>query len=284
MWQRMGRLSGATHENGETKMTRNKTSREYSAPAIDRMLDIVEFLVGQSRPFGISELARELNISTNSVFRILRRLDDRGYVELDEETGGYQLGTGFFRLGMRLSTRFDIRSRARRHLEWLAQQTGETATIQVPDGDRVSVLDSVNPPVEFFFHIVVGSRFYYHCNAMGKCILAFLSDDELNAILPRRLPAPTASTITDRKRLAVELAQVRKTGIGYDRQEYTTGVFCTGSPVFDVNERVVAGVGISGLAVRWNRREHRCLGSIVRQAAARICRDIGYKGEFYSDV
>jgi DNA-binding IclR family transcriptional regulator len=248
------------------------------------MLDIAEFLVQRSRPFGITELARELGISTNSVFRILRRLHDRGYADLDEESGGYELGTGFFRLGMRLSTRFDTRTRARPHLEWLAAQTGETATIQIPDGDRVLVLDAANPPAAFFFHIVVGSRFYYHCNAMGKCILAFLSDAELQATLPKRLPAPTDNTITDRKRLAAELAGVRKTGIGYDRQEYTTGVFCIGCPLFDVNERVTGGVGISGLAVRWTDRDHQRLAGIVRQAAERICHDIGYEGDFYAKV
>ncbi len=217
------------------------------------------------------------------MFRILRRLDDRGYVEWDEEAGGYQLGKGFFRLGMLLSTRFDLRSRARRHLQWLARQAGETATIQIPDGDRVLVLESVNPPVEFFFQIVAGSRFHYHCNAMGKCILAFLADDQLRSILPARLPKLTPNTITDRKRLNRELAEVRKTGLGYDRQEYTTGVFCIGSPVFEVNESVVAGVGISGLAVRWDNLERARLASLVWQAAARISRDVGYEGGYYSD-
>lgn len=261
-----------------------KSARDYAVPAVDRMLDMVEFLVRQARPFGISELARELRISTNSVFRILRRLDERGYVEFDKESGGYQLGTGFFRLGMLLSTRFDLRSRARPHLQGLARQTGETATVQVPDGDRVLVLDAANPPGEFFFQIVVGSRFYYHCNAMGKCILAFLEDEQLQSIVPARLPRLTPNTITDRKRLGLELAEIRKTRVAYDREEYTTGVFCIGAPVFDVNERVVAGVGISGLAVRWDRAECERLEFLVQQAAARISADTGYEGEFYANL
>lgn len=260
-----------------------KDARNYSAPAVDRALDIVEFLVRQTRPYGISELARELDISTNSVFRILRRLDERGYVELDAETGGYQLGTGFFRLGMLLSTRFDLRPRARPHLEWLASQLGETATLQVPDGDRVLVLDAANPPVEVFFHIVVGSRFHYHCNAMGKCILAFLDEDELNRTLPKKLPKLTPKTICSRARLIQELTELRAAGIGFDRQEYTTGVFCVGAPVFDVHGHVVGGIGISGLAVRWDGSEQQNAGQTVREAAARICRDIGYAGNYYSD-
>jgi hypothetical protein len=180
-----------------------KRARSYSVPAVDRMLDIAEFLVQRSRPFGITELARELG-----------RFDELGVPDpapictiagtsdLDEESGGYRVGDRLLPARACGSRRDStLRTRARPHLEWLAAQAGETATIQIPDGDRVLVLDAANPPAEFFFQIVVGSRFHYHCNAMGKCILAFLSDAELQASLPRRLPAPTDNTITDRRRL-----------------------------------------------------------------------------------
>ena len=51
-----------------------------------------------------------------------------------------------------------------------------------------------------------------------------------------------------------------------------------------MNERVVGGVGISGLAVRWDKAECERLEFLVQQAAARICADIGYEGGFYSNV
>ena len=61
----------------------NTVAPAYAAPAVDKALDILEFLAEQPRTFGINELARELNIPVNSVFRILKRLTERGYVELD---------------------------------------------------------------------------------------------------------------------------------------------------------------------------------------------------------
>ena len=78
-------------------MAKEKNSREYSAPAVDRALDIIEFMAENHRPFGATEIARELNIPTNSVFRILTRLTERNYTEKDLESGGYREATASVR-------------------------------------------------------------------------------------------------------------------------------------------------------------------------------------------
>jgi len=254
---------------------------EYAVPAVDRMLDIVEFLLEQTKPFGVTELARELKVPTNSVFRILKRLADRGYVEVDGETGGYRLGAGFFRLGMRLSTRYDLRLRARRHLEWLCGETGETVQIHIPSRGCVMVLDVVNAPVEFFLQIVPGSRLDYHCNAFGKCILAFMSESEVRAILPSRLRARTPNTVTSLSRLLEQLRGTRRTGLAYDWEEYAPGVFCIGAPVFDAGGRVVAGMGMTGLAGRFSRSARSRLESLVLRSAAGVSKDMGYRGRAF---
>ncbi|HEY3321961.1 MAG TPA: IclR family transcriptional regulator [Planctomycetota bacterium] len=257
---------------------------EYAVPAVDRMLDIVEFLLEHPRPFGVTELARELEVPTNSVFRILRRLAERGYAEVDPESGGYRLGAGFFRLGMRLSTRYDLRLRARRHLEWLCQQTGETVQLHVRSNGHVMVLDVVNAPVEFFLQIVLGSRMDYHCNAFGKCILAFLDEEEVRKILPPRLPARTPNTITTLPRLFEDFAATRQTGLAYDWEEYAPGIICIGAPVFDVHGKVIAGAGMTGMAGRFDKSRRKTLEKLVLQAAARISQDMAYTGDFFTKL
>ncbi|MDD4871206.1 MAG: IclR family transcriptional regulator [Kiritimatiellae bacterium] len=263
-------------------MSRKSLQKGYAVPAVDRMLDIVEYFLEHPTPVGITELARTLKIPTNSVFRILRRLADRGYAEIDAVTGGYQLGAGFFRLGMRLSTRYDLRLKARKHLEWLCQRTGETVQLHARNNGSVIVLDVVNPSVEFFMQIVVGSLLDYHCNAFGKCILAFLDDEEVGKILPPRLPARTANTITSMSKLLEDLDSIRKSGLGFDREEYMQGIFCIGAPVFDVNGKVVAGMGITGLAGRLTGDEKRHFGALVLQAAAMISKDMAYAGNLFA--
>ncbi len=251
----------------------------YAAPAVDRVLDIVEFLLDKSRPYGVSELSRQLRISTNSVFRICKRLEGRGYLAWDEPGRGYRLGTGFFRVGVRLMPRFTLRDRARPHLERLCVRTEQTASIHIPDRDRVLVLDVAAPNADAYFNLVAGSRFYYHCNAMGKCILAHLPEAETRAVLSSRLPALTPRTITSLDRLRDELATVRRTGLGYDRQEYTTGAFCIGAPVFGVDRGVLAGVGITGLYSHFDPKRAKDVEAAVREAGRAISADMGHEGE-----
>ena len=147
--------------------------RTYSAPAVDRTLDIIEFMALHPRPYGATELSRCLNIPINSVFRILKRLTDREYTIQDPLSSGYQLSTKVFSLGMSLYTRFELRQRARPHIEWLSRETEETCQLQIPQADMMLVLDTVSPEVSYYLRIVPGALVYYHPNAYGKVVLAF---------------------------------------------------------------------------------------------------------------
>jgi len=263
--------------------TAGKPARpRYAAPAVDQALDIIEFLSRNTPAYGINELSRTLNISTNTVFRILRRLTERGYTEQDP-SGGYRMGTQFFALGMRLYTRFELRLRARPHLEKLAADTHETCQIHVPDKDRVLVLDCLIPQAEFFLQTTPGSRFHYHPNAFGKAILAFLSETEIKDILPEKLASLAPKTITSRRQLLSHLKQVRETGIAYDMEEYSVGFFCIGSPVFDVTGKVVAGIGITGVLRPPVRRQFPQWEERVLSCAEHISRDIGYSGNAFKE-
>lgn len=267
-------------KRGRKRSSDKASEPRYAAPAVDQALDIVELLSRNSRAYGINELARTLGISTNTVYRILRRLTERGYTEQDI-SGGYHLSTQFFSLGMRLYNRFDLRLRARPHLERLAEQTHETAQIHVPDKDRVLALDCISPQAEFFLATTPGSRFCYHPNAFGKAILAFMDPATVKTMVTEKLPALTPHTITSRKALMVQLEQVRRTGIAYDMEEYNLGFFCIGSPVFDVTGKVVAGIGITGVLQKDTPSGFREWELAVLRCAGRIAADIGYTGGTY---
>jgi DNA-binding IclR family transcriptional regulator len=258
-----------------------KSGREgrYAVPAVDGMLDIVEFLAGQSRPWGINELSRELGITTNMAFRILRRLSERGYVETAGETGGYQLGTRFFSLGMRLYTRFELRTRARPHLERLAAATGETCQLHVPNGDGMLVVDVVHPRADFFLQVVPGAHMNVHANAFGKVVLAFLPAVEARRRLSGRLERLTDRTRTSAAAVMREFGAIRATGLAYDREEYVRGVHCVGAPVFDASGAVVAGLGTTGLAVARASGGAKACERAVLDCAAAVSADIGYTGD-----
>lgn len=258
-----------------------KKIREYSAPAVDRALDILEFMAKHPRPFGTTELARCLKLPINSVFRILKRLTERDYTVQDPLSGGYQLSTRVFSLGMSLYTRFELRQRARPHLEWLCRETEETCQIQIPHADQMLVLDTVSPEVQFYLRVVPGSLVYYHPNAYGKAVLAFMKDEEVKQVIPSRLTGLTPNTIVLRSELLQQLERTRQTGLAYDNEEYTSGILCIGAPVFDVQGKVVAGLGVTCLLSTIDAVNKSAFELLVLECAWRVSKDIGYSGDFF---
>lgn len=246
----------------------------YAAPAVDGMLDVVEHLAAHPEGHGITELSRELGLSTNLVFRILKRLVERGYAKMDA-AGNYQLGSRFLSLGMKLYRRFDLRSLARPFLRELCQGCGETCQLQVPDGDRMLVAEVITPDSDYYLQVVPGSRTFYHANAFGKCVLAHLPEDEFAVIVAAGLTQLTEATLTRESALRRELATVRRSGLGYDRAEYLDGIYCIGAPVFDCLGKVVAGVGITGLISRQHPDRQATQEAAVKKCAAALSEALG---------
>lgn len=262
------------------KTEEKKKTRTYAVPAVDRTLDIVEFLADHPESMGITDLSRELDIPMNSVFRIMRRLEERGYAETDG-SGGYVLSTRFFTLGVKLHSRFELRNRARPHLQKLAEQTGETCQLHIPKENGMLVLDVANPNADFFLQIVPGATLAFHCNAFAKAVMAFLPEKEAKEMLKGKLEEMTRNTITDRTKLIASFADIRETGLTYDREEYTDGIYCIGTVVLDVNGEPVAGLGMTGMRARQSAERTAILEQEVLECGAAISADIGYTGDNY---
>lgn len=255
--------------------------KKYAVPAVEQMLDIVEHFARNHRSCGITELARELGISTNGVFRILKCLTERGYTEMDP-AGGYRLGTQFFTLGMTLQARFEVIRRARPHIERLCEESGETAQLHALRKDRALVLDCVTPSAaSVFIQVLPGSLMEPHANAFSKAVLAFLPAAEARHHLPRTLKVLTPHTVTDKEKLFGEFAQIRASGLSYDREDYILGFYCIGAPVFNVSDKPVAGVGVTGLVSLLHPEKQPALEKMVLCCAENIARDIGYAGDRY---
>ncbi|HSL01050.1 MAG TPA: IclR family transcriptional regulator C-terminal domain-containing protein [Rubrobacteraceae bacterium] len=68
-----------------------------------------------------------------------------------------------------------------------------------------------------------------HCAAIGKALLAGLTDEQIERLLPERLPAETPNTITGRTDLLADFERVRTRGVAYDREEFTIGISWRGN-------------------------------------------------------
>jgi IclR family acetate operon transcriptional repressor len=111
---------------------------------------------------------------------------------------------------------------------------------------------------------------------MGKAIMAYLSPDEVDAVLGSQpLPQRTPNTITDRARLAQNLLETRERGYSIDLEEFEDGLRCVGAAVFDHTGRAVAAISISGPRHRVTDEAIPALGHLVRESASKISARLG---------
>jgi DNA-binding IclR family transcriptional regulator len=97
-----------------------------------------------------------------------------------------------------------------------------------------------------------------HCTALGKVLLAYTAGE-----LPGTLEAFTPNTITDPVTLRQHLETVRQQGYALDHEEFEPGVRCIAVPVYDLQGRVIAAMGISGPATRITPQAFPALIDIV---------------------
>ena len=109
-----------------------------------------------------------------------------------------------------------------------------------------------------------------HATSTGKAYLAFLPDDEQEAVLPRRLERYTATTVTDRRRLAEELAAVRRDGYAMCVGELEESLFGASAPVLSEQRRPLAIVSVWGTEHRLPRERLSEVGRRAVEAAGEL--------------
>ena len=116
----------------------------------------------------------------------------------------------------------------------------------------------------------VGVSIPAHCTAIGKALLAGLTDEQVERLLPKRLPAETANTITDRDELLADLVRVRVMGVAYDREELTIGISAVGAEIRDASGDASGGVAALSIPVptaRFGGQEEYLAEMLLRTCA-----------------
>jgi len=192
----------------------------------DRTLDVLEALAASGQRPTLGELARRLNIPKSSLHGVLRTLQARGWVQVDETGTRYSLGLRALRVGAAFVETDDAVALLAPVLDELAARFGETVHLGRLDGADVVYLakrESVHPLRLFS---AIGRRLPAHATALGKALLAQLDEDRLAALLPTPLPRLTPHTLTDPDALRADLAAVRAAGYAVDREENSEGIIC----------------------------------------------------------
>lgn len=245
--------------------------------SIDRALQVLELFSLEKPEWGVTEISKALNVYKSNVHNILTTLFEKGFVIKDSKTDKYKLGIKFFELGSIVIKNMDLRKMAHPYIEELSKEFNETVHLGVLDKGRVVSIEREESDKSLCSHIEIGKRTPLHCTAVGKAIMAYLSEDEINLIIREKgLEKFTENTITTKKDLEKEFIKIQKQGYSVDNMEHEEGVRCVASPIRDYTGKVIASMSVSGPAFRINENNISNIAKKVKEYCDCISEEMGY--------
>ncbi len=242
---------------------------------VAKALDILLCFSHNEPELSLTELSARLGIHKSTMHRLLGTLESKQFVQRDPETGRYRLGTRLVQLAFLVMEHNDLQQRARPHLYRLVEECQETVDLSILDGDSVVYLEVVESPHRVKLAARPGQRLPVHSTASGKALLAFVSPDDLDRLLPAELSRYTDTTLATREALLTDLEATRQRGYAVSYQEHEAGINAVAAPVLDMRGHPIAAVAVAGPAFRLTRERILEVAPAVRATAEAIARDVG---------
>jgi DNA-binding IclR family transcriptional regulator len=201
----------------------------------------------------------------------LLTLERSNYVHRDPHSGRYRVGLRLFDLAGTALGGIAERELASPYLRQLMQATRLTAHMAILEQDEVLLVEKIDPPGLPRPATWIGKRMDLHCTAVGKALIAYLPDDEVDRlVLKHGLLRHNDNTISSLKRLKQELAAIRVQGYSVDDEEEEIGVRCIGAPVFKNRNEAAAAISVTGTTEQIDAETFSQLTVAVKQTAAAI--------------
>lgn len=252
--------------------------------SLHRGLSILELVAKKGTGVTMAGVSREIGLHPSTAFHLLRTLTSLGYLVQDDTTREYRLGSKVFHLAASAWTEVQLFKVSSPLLAEMAEQTGETSHLAIFDNGEVIVINKIDGSSPIRLSDRVGYPRPAHCTAIGKVLLAHLSEAELKVSLSKHELRPfTPRTITAVPVLEQELARVREQGYAFDDEEHLQGIRCLAVPVRNFTGHVVAAIGISGPVWRVSLDRVAQLTEFVKATGHRLSRELGYGGDSAND-
>lgn len=253
-----------------------KKERTGQVQSLSRALNILNTLAESDGGFSLSDLALTVGLAPSTTHRLLTTLQNERYVVFDAERRVWNVGVQAFQTGNAFLKTRDLVSLARPLMRRLMETSGETVNLGISDHGEVIYLAQVECLKLMRAITHPGGRVPMHCSGIGKALLAWISEREVNAILHGRgLQRITSTTIDTPAKLREDLEKIRIRGFSFDDEENGVGLRCVASVIFDENGQPLAGISLSGPTARIKDERIQILGANVVETAVRITRAMG---------
>lgn len=224
----------------------------------------------------LQEIADELGIPKSSAYVIVQTLLSENYLTpMRYNDKKYRIGLKLFTLGMRYVDDLNLVEQCIQYLNPLADKWKKTAFVGVLEGTSIVYVHKYVSKEAVLASCALGSRKPAYATALGKAILAYTDEPQLDKIISHiDFSSLTSNTITKEERFREDLALTRKRGYSIDIKEHLQNTVCCGAPLFDFTGHVIAACSLSDV----HEGLFEQMGEELKQVALTISRSLGYHG------
>jgi IclR family transcriptional regulator, KDG regulon repressor len=216
---------------------------------LDRFTEVMDCISGHpSDGIGISELARETNLSKSTVHRMLSSMVTHQLVTQNMQTKQYMLGPKAMFWGSQYLRSQDPIGLMGQYCEEISTKTGLYSYLSRFQGDQIYCTHTHQPSDlrnKFFVH--VGQRMPFYCSAASKAILAYQGAERIRTLLASETLLPiTPYTLSSTEDVEMELKRVVREDVAYCFQELEIGVSAISVPIFHKQRETVMSLSVVG--------------------------------------
>ena len=204
-------------------MTELRPAPNYSVPALEKGLAVIELLARASEPLSLSQISEKMANSTSQLFRTMNCLVEGGYVIKDEIHGKYSLTLKLFELANRHSPMKHLLHVANLPIQELARTIRESCHISIIQHGQLLVVGQAESPEKVQISVSVGTSFPLVSTVSGRLLLAAMDDISLGAVLADDEDYQQMSD-ADRNCLLDRIQAIRETGISTAADESFIGL------------------------------------------------------------
>lgn len=253
--------------------TEAKSKTQYSAPALSKGLDILELLAKQSEAFSLKQISDMLGRQKSELFRMLVVLEERGYIQLDNDSDKYSITMKLLELAHQQPDVKRVSAIAAPFMAKLSNAIRQSCHLVIERGESGIVIVKKDSPSDLGFSVRVGARVPIQNTCSGHVLLAFSDKESRTAMLD----CVSKNKRMSKKALNEIVERVQEQGYECIESQQVNGVQDIGFPIFNYTGKVVAALVVPFLSHLDNSHpvDHEQVISLLDETADNISRALG---------
>jgi DNA-binding IclR family transcriptional regulator len=250
-------------------------TNSYSAPALEKGIDIVELLSTEEDGLAQNEIAQRLQRSVGQIFRMLEVLERRGYIRRSERDGRYRLTLRLFELGHRHPPVRRLLNAALPEMRRLTDLTAQSVHLSVHHDRRLLVVAQIDGFRSMGFSVRLGAHFPFRPDRVSARVITAFQDAERRARFMQELSAG----LDEKKKQALErtIAKIARDGHVRAPSDTVTGVMDICHPILDASGIAVAAMTVPFVRMRDNPTALDETVRVASDVAAAISARLGHR-------